>query len=470
MPCTWYHADPDAEVLPYTHSFLLIRVNTDRDWPEAGPGEAGPSHVVYKPPPQMPPDPFYLGGGPCGPAEAWRAGGRVGTDPPLDFAPNGVSWCCIGDKLPGRRNLGMGAATLAPGLLCFGRGRSVAPVTGYGHAWLGHPLAEGAAVIEMILTASGSGTVGAYDHGAATLAATLHAAGAGQVQARGQGAAGLGAGLAGAGAGYQPVGGPGAAGLAGSLTAAGACSVPVQGAGAASLSAVLTAAGAGTVSRPAESVYSLHLHGATAHGTVPHHATLNPVGAYTLVGWAKNPTAVTAYVPILSKEDGNVTRSSYYMGFQPAAGGTFYGGHNTGANEVNVASGAVADGAWHHYAMVFTGAGIDLYIDGALAASGGNSTAPLSNTLDLNIGVLPWIPNYLDWRLDDVAFIPSALSGSDIASLAAGTTYPDGYAPGGFWRFESELGGLTPDSSGNANHMGLFPLYSLDADVPAPLA
>lgn len=57
-----------------------------------------------------------LGQAPCGPADAFEAGGVVGVDPPLELLPNGVAKCCKtarvargGAKVGGRARIGLDA-------------------------------------------------------------------------------------------------------------------------------------------------------------------------------------------------------------------------------------------------------------------------------------------------------------------------------------------------------------------------
>lgn len=122
--------------------------------------------------------------------------------------------------------------------------------------------------------------------------------------------------------------------------------------------------------------------------SVPSIAALQITGSYTLAAWC-NPTDLSTavqsgYRGIVAKEGGGAEPSKgYYIGHH---GGNLYGGHNAGANELDVASVMVA-GVWIHVAVVFdANAGLRLYANGRQIASNASTTALSSNSQVAMIG------------------------------------------------------------------------------------
>lgn len=91
----------------------------------------------------------------------------------------------------------------------------------------------------------------------------------------------------------------------------------------------------------------------------------------------------------------------------------------TGKPDVTIRSGVIADGLWHHVAATrkrSTGA-LNLYVDGALVASGTGGTQSLSAATSLRIGSLQTGGPYFRGKLDEVTLYGRDLSAAEVATI-----------------------------------------------------
>ena len=106
---------------------------------------------------------------------------------------------------------------------------------------------------------------------------------------------------------------------------------------------------------------------------------------------------------------------------------------------------AVNDGAWHHVAVTRNGASgaMQLYLDGALQASGTGATATRSAPTTLRLGSIQTGFGYFNGSLDEVRLYNYVLAANDVAKL-----FKPGNSPAAIYKFE----GSAQDTSGNGNH------------------
>lgn len=151
---------------------------------------------------------------------------------------------------------------------------------------------------------------------------------------------------------------------------------------------------------------------------VPHHPSFNPAHPFTVAFWMKAPTQPGSYSAVVDKCHGLGTATNLdvdYMGrssvdsgwvmqlyaathqlkFAVATGSTFY----IAATSTSV---TVCDDAWHHFAGVYTGDAIDMYMDGVLHDHVALSLVPLGNNRDLYIGRWGGGGRYFQGLLQDV--------------------------------------------------------------------
>jgi hypothetical protein len=199
--------------------------------------------------------------------------------------------------------------------------------------------------------------------------------------------------------------------------------------------------------------YAPALDGATSYVEVPHQGAQNSL-PLTISAWVRangDGSIVNKYVSSslngyqLYVWDGRLR--AWYFG----ASGSVYGGG------LGLDGGPIADGRWHHVALVIDGAGGRLFVDGRPVATQGWSGAPSAptTTVPLSFGRYPGpARQFLRGTLDEVALWSVALTGAQIASLAAGAS-PAAVAAGsriGHWRLDEPTTALiAADSAGTAN-------------------
>ncbi len=131
---------------------------------------------------------------------------------------------------------------------------------------------------------------------------------------------------------------------------------------------------------------------------------------------------------------------------------------------------ALSTGTWYHVAATQDGTNAYVYLngvqDGTIAAAGNLDSAAGDDTF---IGTRQGNTLPLDGRIDDVAFIGSALTSGQIANIHAGTLDVSTLSPTGLWRMEEGAGSTTADTSGNGNTGTLSGGATWSSDVPLPL-
>ncbi len=157
---------------------------------------------------------------------------------------------------------------------------------------------------------------------------------------------------------------------------------------------------------------------------VPDAPSLRPTGELTVAAWVNTERIAGSYWP------GYVTKRIAYQD-QPA-----FSLHQGETGQVTVDVGDEADrfisasplsvGTWTHVAFVFNSRWafserVRLYLDGTLARTGfeRETTIPAS-TAPLTVGNLPGGGSVFEGRIDEVAVWRRALSGPEVALVAAG--------------------------------------------------
>ncbi len=192
---------------------------------------------------------------------------------------------------------------------------------------------------------------------------------------------------------------------------------------------------------------SISLNG-SQFGTVPHQAALN---AYplTAMAWFKTTNGGGALV--------NKYVSSSFNGFNLfiPGGGNLLGWymHDAANNVFNggpMDAGFVADGIWHHAAMVIDASGGKLYLDGVQKSSlpwSGTPGAP-TTTQALNFGLYPG-DSLSFGQIDEVSLWNTALSGAQIQSCMNHPLVGNESGLLGYWRMDEGVGTNVVDSTGH---------------------
>lgn len=132
----------------------------------------------------------------------------------------------------------------------------------------------------------------------------------------------------------------------------------------------------------------------------------------------------------------------------------------------------VADGMWHHVALVVDGYAQEFFLDGVSEASWISSIS--AGTAGTNhIHVASWGAAYywLDGNVDEVALFTSALSGTDIEDIYNAGVPADlsSDSPYGWWRMgdnNSGAGTTISDEGSNTSDGTLIGSPSFEEDVP----
>lgn len=130
---------------------------------------------------------------------------------------------------------------------------------------------------------------------------------------------------------------------------------------------------------------------------------------------------------------------------------------NGSASQAVSASGAFADGQWHHLALTRSSTGITIYVDGVAAGSGPAISGSVSGDPRTGIRVgarVDGVNNPLRGAADEVWLFDRALTAGEVATLAASNTPPAGAAVAHLPLDTVECAGSaqsTPDTSGQGN-------------------
>jgi hypothetical protein len=115
----------------------------------------------------------------------------------------------------------------------------------------------------------------------------------------------------------------------------------------------------------------------------------------------------------------------------------------------------VADGRWHHIALMADSAGGRIYVDGSLAASRAwtGTAGATSTTQPLQFGRYSNYPTALTGQLDEVSVWNRVFSDVELLDLLYFSSVGDEPGLVGLWRFdEDDAGGpVTADSTGHSH-------------------
>jgi hypothetical protein len=139
-------------------------------------------------------------------------------------------------------------------------------------------------------------------------------------------------------------------------------------------------------------------------------ADLNLTGPYTLHAWIK-PNAVSNWNTVVGKEA--TAGGGYAMWLR--GNGPLGCGQNHGSNTI-ASTGQVPLGQWTAVDCVFTGSGLQIYINGQPSGSGGSSQPPGTTTGPVRIAK-SIAGAFFSGLIDDVRIYNSALTASNILAL-----------------------------------------------------
>ncbi len=147
--------------------------------------------------------------------------------------------------------------------------------------------------------------------------------------------------------------------------------------------------------------------------------SLDITGQFTLAGWINwEGTGTGFYQTIVSKETSGAGTDGYYTWLGNDVSNVVGCGVNSGASEINSVTPLVA-GRWYHVVCIHTATGLELYINGALANSGGSATDPASTGASLRIGKTfnPGSGTHFNGKVDDIRVYNRALTPAEAKQL-----------------------------------------------------
>jgi hypothetical protein len=184
---------------------------------------------------------------------------------------------------------------------------------------------------------------------------------------------------------------------------------------------------------------------------VAHNAALNAF-PLTITAWTKTLRNTPDYFGVVNKYFGgsangyslHIQNGRVYAWYFNGAGSYVYPGDPGWGGTF------VADGRWHHLALVIDAGGGRLYVDGVQTASLGwvGSPSACTTTIPLTFGNYPTLIS-LPGRMDEVTLWNRGLSAGEIGSLMR--FGPTGAGPGliGYWPFDDGAGTTATDATGN---------------------
>jgi len=168
--------------------------------------------------------------------------------------------------------------------------------------------------------------------------------------------------------------------------------------------------------------YALDLNGSNSYVEVANNMLLN-FESIAISLWFKPRNTQVMYADILDKGHG-VTTDPYYSGYvfqYPDSGGNFgvcYG-NSTDFPSIET-SGDYRDDTWHHIVANLGAAGMGLYVDNNLIASGPGQGPIVANDSSLYFGRhRPYLERFFNGLIDDVRIYDGPLTSNEVATLYA---------------------------------------------------
>jgi len=156
---------------------------------------------------------------------------------------------------------------------------------------------------------------------------------------------------------------------------------------------------------------------------------------YTLCTWIKPASTQNDFAGIISRCNAAGTENHWTLQFD-RYGDALRICHYSSIWNIGLTCDQVADGSWHHLAIVREGNQMRTYLDSVLVSTGTFDTAPGSGDGHLNIGAdMTGSPSYVyTGLLDDVRIYDAALSQANITDIHA--QLPVAITPIGHWKLD----------------------------------
>ncbi len=163
---------------------------------------------------------------------------------------------------------------------------------------------------------------------------------------------------------------------------------------------------------------SLSLNGSSQYVTVPSSTALSATGDLTITIWVKPGSTQVTYADLLSKhgaggyviEQSGASTNNFSFGWDSTGSGSW-----SGVGPVSLVA-----NQWQHLAVVKSGATVNIYINGAVAATGTGSSATISTGgLNLVIGNWPHGGRAFNGFVGPVRMYAKSLTAMDVRNIYA---------------------------------------------------
>lgn len=176
----------------------------------------------------------------------------------------------------------------------------------------------------------------------------------------------------------------------------------------------------------------------------------------TVTAWIKTTQNSPGYVSVANKYAGG-SGNGYSLHLNNGHLAAFYFvGNGTSyiyAGDPGIDGGFIADGQWHHVALVVDNFGGRIYVDDALTGSLGwtGAPGPCTTTTPLRFGLYPLTGQAISFegRMDNVTLWDRALSASEISIIGRYSITGSESGVIGFWPFDNGTGATATDATGN---------------------
>jgi hypothetical protein len=203
---------------------------------------------------------------------------------------------------------------------------------------------------------------------------------------------------------------------------------------------------------------------------VAHNSTLNAF-PLTITAWTKTLRDTPDYFGVVNKYFGgsgngyslHIQNGRVYAWYFSSAGSWVYPG------DPGFGGTFVADGQWHHLALVVDASGGRLYVDGVETANRGwtGAAGACTTTIPLTFGKYPTLIS-LPGRIDEVTLWNRSLSVGEIGSLMRFGASGAESGLLGYWPFDEGSGNVAMDATGHGFN-GALQNGALWAPSDAPL-
>ena len=183
---------------------------------------------------------------------------------------------------------------------------------------------------------------------------------------------------------------------------------------------------------------ALDFDGSGDYVSVAHSSDLSISGAMSITAWV-NPDSLSGFPMFVSKRSSSSHAYQFYSTVNKL-------NYNNGT--IAQSSGTISTGAWTHVGVTFDGAGgVTFYINGSSAGTATAATTNPTNTYELQFG-RAFNGNYLNGRLDEIAFFDSVLTANQMSGIYSNKLYPEMVS---FWRFEDDVTDSVGSNDGTNN-------------------